>query len=206
MMKTKFIVVLAFAILIALNTHVFAGSAYVTPQIGTCFLSDATLSEQGVSDTAEIEFDTGFVLGAAAGYDLGMFRVEGEIGYRMNDIDSFSALGVSISGSGEIDTLSFLVNGLVDFENKTAFTPYVGVGIGIANIEANDVSVGGSNIGSEDDMVFDYQLLVGTTYAINKTMAFDLSYRYFATQDPEFGIDEAEYGSHNILMGLRFGF
>ncbi|MFC1886282.1 hypothetical protein ACFLZM_04430 [Thermodesulfobacteriota bacterium] len=48
------------------------------------------------------EFDTGFGAMAALGYDFGKARIETEIGYRTNDIDQFSALGVNVVGGGDM--------------------------------------------------------------------------------------------------------
>ena len=87
-----------------------------------------------------------------------------------------------------------MVNGFYDVENKTPFTPYIGGGIGFANVDLD----------SEDDRVFAYQLGIGVGYAIDEVITLDLGYRYFATSDPEFlGGIKAEYSSHNLLVGIR---
>ncbi|MCK9275606.1 MAG: outer membrane beta-barrel protein [Syntrophales bacterium] len=205
-MKKFFFVLSVVSVFFMLSASVFAGSAYITPQIAISMLEDATLSEPGVAFTVDAEFDTGYGVGLAAGYDFGAYRVEGEIDYKAHDIESFSALGVGISGTGEISALSVFVNGYIDFENNTVFTPYLGAGIGFSTIDVDNAQAGGIVMGSEDDTVFAYQLMAGFSYAFTESMALDLSYRYFATSDPEFGITEAEYASHNVYLGLRFGF
>ncbi len=58
-----------------------AGNFYVPPQAGVSFLNDAGVSDN-VGEFLTIDFDTGFGLGLSAGYDLGVLRVEGEVGYR----------------------------------------------------------------------------------------------------------------------------
>ena len=45
----------------------------------------------------------------------------------------------------------------------------------------------------------------GIGYEINDKMTVDLGYRYFATADPDFNGLDAEYGSHNVTIGIRFG-
>ncbi len=179
---------------------------YVALRLGVCFLDDANLSEEGVPFSIDTEFDTGMVIEGAVGYDFGMFRAEGEIGYRKNDIDKFSALGISLSADGDIDALSFMANGYLDFENQTALTPYIGAGIGYATVSANDISVGGIDVGDEDDSVFAYQLGVGVGYSATESLIVEIAYKYFATSDPDFEDTEAEYDSHNILIGIRYAF
>ena len=70
-----------------------------------------------------MEFDPGLALGVAAGYNFGMFRLEGEIGYQKNDIDKVTMAPVSISASGDVTSTSVLVNGYLDFVNSSPFTP-----------------------------------------------------------------------------------
>lgn len=57
-----------------------------------------------------------------------MFRLEGEIGYQTNDVNTINACSGKIcvsdvSSSGKATTLSFLANGYFDFINRTSFTP-----------------------------------------------------------------------------------
>ena len=179
---------------------------YVSGRLGACILNDATLSEPGFPYTINTEYDMGLGIGGAIGYDFGIWRVEGEVAYRINDVDSFTALGIGLQGSGDIDTLSTMANVYFDFENQTAITPFIGAGMGFAQVSANDWSVAGIRIGSEDDSVFAYQFFIGLGISVTERLMLDLVYNYFATSDPEFGITEAEYDSHNISFGARFNF
>ena len=211
-MKRKYLFVMSCLFLILSSSVVFASDGantqgpYVALRLGVCFLDDANLSEEGVPFSIDTEFDTGMVIEGAVGYDFGMFRAEGEIGYRKNDIDEFSALGGSASGDGDFDALSLMANGYLDLENQTAFTPYIGAGIGYATVSANDISVGGIDVGDEDDSVFAYQLGVGVGYSATESLIVEIAYKYFATSDPDFEDTEAEYDSHNILIGIRYAF
>jgi len=179
---------------------------YIGGRLGVAFLNDSTLSEEGFPYTIDAEFDPGVVIEGAVGYDFGMFRLEGEMGYQVNDLDKFSADGVSVSASGDFDALSFMVNGYLDFENQTAFTPYIGAGIGYANVAANDISVGGYALSDEDDNVFAYQFGAGVGYSVTKNWIIDLAYKYFATEDADFEGTKVEYNSHNITVGIRYAF
>lgn len=69
---------------------------YVSGQAGASFLNDADIeaTDEGITLDGEIEHDVGFGVGGALGYDIGNgFRVEGEIGYRQNDLDEIGGTG-----------------------------------------------------------------------------------------------------------------
>jgi OOP family OmpA-OmpF porin len=157
------------------------------------------------SETAELSYDTGFTVGGAVGYMMENFRVEGEISYQTNDMDSLSAYGVSIPFDGDISALTFLVNGYMDFATGGPLTPYITGGLGYSNVDA---TIEGE---SNDDNLFTYQLGVGVGYAMSERMTLDLRYRYLGFEDYEYseagiGSLSAEVSSHNITAGLRFAF
>ena len=204
MVRRIAVVLLVGATLSAVPAFAVEGRPYASVTAGATFLADSDFEEEG--DTIEAEFDTGYNVGAALGYDFGPGRMEAEIAYRSNEFDKFTYQGVSVSGDGTASALSFMVNGYLDFKNQSAVTPFVTAGLGFANVDVDDVEVAGVSVGSEDDTVFAYQLGAGLGIALNKEISLDLSYKYFATSDPEFDGTEAEYDSHNINVGLRFSF
>lgn len=181
-----------------------AAGPYVSGNFGVGFLTDSTWSDSSGSLT--VESDPGFALGVAAGYNFGMFRLEGEIGYQKNDLDKVSVGPVSVSASGDVTNTYFLGNGYFDFINSSPFTPYVSTGIGFAKLKGNDFAVLGTRIGDSDDTVFAYQAGVGIGYAVNNNITIDLKYRYFRTADPNFNGTDGEYATHNIYLGLRYNF
>lgn len=210
-MKKAFSVAVGLFMLLMLPVVSFSAAPgpYVSGQFGMAFLTNSDISVPPVTGT--IESDPGFATGFAGGYNFGMFRMEGEIGYQVNDIDKTSLCvgGICVSGlssSGDVKALSFLVNGYFDFVNKTAFTPYITAGIGAARLEVNDFEVLGIRMGDSNDTVFAYQVGAGIAYTVNKNFTIDLKYRYFATADPKFDDIEAEFASHNVYLGLRVNF
>ena len=205
-MKKTFSVVVALFMLLMLPVVSFSAAPrpYISGQIGIAFLTDSDLSASDGSGT--IEFDPGFATSFAGGVNFGMFRVEGEIGYQVNDFDKASICsgGYCVSGnasSGDASALSMLGNFYIDFVNNTPFTPFITAGMGVARIGLNDID--GHDY---DDTVFAYQVGVGVAFAINKNMNIDLKYRYFATTDPDFEGIEAEFASHNVYCGFRYTF
>jgi opacity protein-like surface antigen len=195
-MKKIFSVIAGLFILLMLPMASFGASPgpYVSANLGMSFLMDADFSEPGTNGT--LSYDPGFASTIAAGYNFGMFRAEGEIGYQTNSGDK--EYTYRSNSSGDMTALSFMVNGYFDLVNSTPFTPFITAGIGIADLDADDM---GSN-----DTVFAYQFGAGIGYAIVENFNIDLTYRYFATEDPEFGNGTAEFASNNVYLGLRYNF
>lgn len=194
------LVVCMMASLLLISTS-FAAGPYMNVQVGGTWLEDADV--EGIAD---IEFDTGFNVGVAAGYDFGMTRLEAEVVYRENDIDKVEAFGLSLNADGDISALSLMGNAYLDIETGSPVTPYIVAGIGLARVSLNDMKIEGIRVSDDDDTVFAYQFGGGVAFALNEAMAIDLGYRYFATEDPEFDGDEVEYKSHNVSLGLRINF
>lgn len=226
-----FFVVLGFA---ATSVHAqgffYGGSPYLSVDVGVTWLDDADNTFKGTGDKFKSEYDTGFTVGAAAGYDFNMWRAEFEIAYRQNSLDKIKGVfdvdngngngdivlaqvGTveSRSAGGDVSALSFMVNGYFDFHNQSPLTPYLGGGIGLARVSVNDLSVGGEKIVDDSDTVFAYQLAAGVGWEFMPNLILDLGYRYFATADPKFRDMEgerfeSEYETHNLMLGLRINF
>lgn len=205
-MKKKVVIIACCLILGGTSVATAEQGYYFGFMMGINSLSDSDVAAPGVS--GEIEYDEGFSGGAFWGYDLGTLRAEAEIRYRAADIDKFKNGGVTLSGSGDFNALSYMVNGYYDFENQSPWTPYLGVGIGAATVEYDDLSVAGFPVpGSEDDTQFAYQFILGAGYSLNQRWMFNVNYRYFGTTDLEYsGGTEIEYSAHNILIGFRRNF
>jgi len=184
-----------------------ADGMYVGGNIGLALASDSDITisdEPGIRPC--LELDAGLNLAAVLGYGFGDMRLEGEIGWQKNDADKVTLAGDEAKVGGDISILSFLLNGYYDFNNSTAFTPFVSGGIGFAKLDADLQSAAAEVYISEDDTVFAYQIGIGIAYAVSETVAIDAKYRFFGTADPEFGTVEAEVQSHNFMLGIRVGF
>ena len=214
-MKKKYLV-LAGCLTLAFAAPAIADGPYVGVQAGATFLKDSEFSD--FSGRLDAEYDPGYTVGGVVGYKMSLFRIEGELSYRQNDWDDITDLSVgavsipSVSGLGldvdaEQTALSFMANAFVDFENPTPFTPFVMAGIGAAYIDLDDFSVAGVSLAiNEDDTVFAYQVGAGVAMGFTEALALSLEYRYFATGDPELGVTEGDYESHNAIAGVRLFF
>jgi opacity protein-like surface antigen len=211
-MKSRPLVFMVFLLLTALAVPTFAAGPYVGIEGGVVFLSDSTLSGPGGS--LDLEYKTGFGAGLVGGFDFGTYRLEGEFAYRTNDHDQVSAFGLSAPADGDTSSIALMVNGYYDFRMVSpTIVPYVGVGIGGAQVSAKLGDPGFPSIIDDDDMVFAYQFMAGVGFAVNKQVTIDLGYKYFATADPSFEVIgtggaklDSEYKSHNVFAGLRYSF
>jgi len=184
------------------------GQDFVTGE-GTTIPAGTALPGAAVGWTTE--FDPGFFISGAAGADMGAFRLEGELSWRRNDVDTHAGVtaagidlsgedaGVLIAGSGNIGAtvadvvaagegsvseLGLFANGYYDFKNSSLLTPYVGVGVGVAFVDV-DYSPSGVTIVEDEQAAFAYQAMAGASFAVTPRAEFYAGYRYRATPDVE---------------------
>ncbi|PQA88601.1 OmpA family protein [Hyphococcus luteus] len=191
--------------------------------------NDSVLNPGPVVFDSSADMDLGIGVYAALGYDYaGPFRTELEFSYRSNDIDQIDPLAPNFSGwpsgsiSGDYKTMAIMANGLFDFETQSAFTPYLGAGVGVAFVDPDvtgsvnpgaptsplSISYGGSK------GAVAYQGIAGVAVDLAEGLALDLSYRYFDTLKETYtatingapaGVDVATQ-SHTLFAGLRWNF
>ena len=213
-MKGRTPIIVVFLLLTLTSVSAFAAGPYVGGEVGAVFLSDSTFTSPGNPDI-DLKSKTGFGLGLIGGFDFGTYRLEGEFAYRRNNNDEATDDVGTFPVGGDYSTMALLVNGFYDFRMvSSTFVPYLGIGLGGARVSAKGTEPTSGAFVDDSDMVFAYQLAAGIGYAVSKGITIDLGYKYFATAKPEFdftadfggGKAEAEYASHNIFLGLRYGF
>ena len=225
-MKRNLIVIAAVALLtipVLSSAEPFKPGAYFSVFLGGGVLqnTDATTTDIGVQDIRDrIEFDPGINVGVTGGYDLGLFRLEGELSYKQGEISSVrDNLGNTfIRTDGSLGALSMLFNGFFNLRNDSPVTPYLGGGIGFATLHLSDTDGIQSTTGTkfrlyngDSDTVLAYQLGAGMAISLSRLLSVDLGYRYFATDVARFetgGNKETslKYQSHNGTVGLRVKF
>jgi outer membrane protein OmpA-like peptidoglycan-associated protein len=154
----------------------------------------------------KLDFDTGWMGLLRGGYDYGNgWRTELEGGYRDNNVDKVDG----VSQSGDVKTWDAMVNVLYEFETGTMFRPYLGIGLGGANVSYNNVGgIAGSRI-DDQDWVFAFQGIAGANIELDPNWAVFADYRYFATDEPDFNTDsgtevEADERNHSVVVGVRY--
>ncbi|HEY3308888.1 MAG TPA: outer membrane beta-barrel protein [Desulfuromonadaceae bacterium] len=170
-----------------------------------------------------VEYDPGFSIGGTGGYDFGYVRLEGELSYKQAEIhrDTDLADGFRFGNvNGSTGALAMMANLFFDMHNASQITPYLGGGIGFANLYQSN-TYGTDNRGgtidrvllypSDSTTVFAYQAGAGLEIGLNRNLSIDLGYRYFATgkgtldRDPTTEI-ELDFESHNANIGIRMRF
>lgn len=150
----------------------------------------------------DAEFDEGYNLTGAVGYDYGDLRSEIEITYRDNDLDSVTGLA---DASGEVNSTAFMLNGYYDIPMGSVVTPYVGAGVGVAHVNAEDFTAGGASIADEDDTVFAYQAMAGVEMNVAPQVDLYTEYKYFGTDDVDLGGgSELENRNHTVMAGVKY--
>ena len=177
---------------------------YVSGEAGVSLNEKAHVSGGGTN--YDTNYNSGYALLGALGYSYGAPKVEVELGYRSNDINTIQGS----SASGNVGVFSTMVNGLYDFYPTGVWHPMLGAGVGVGHIDASNVKVGTSSSYSADDWEFAYQGIAAVAYDVTSAWQAKLDYRYFSTLDPNAKINStnlnAEYHNHSVFLGVTYKF
>jgi opacity protein-like surface antigen len=209
-------------------------SWYVGLGAGANWLDDIETTFNGpgggaTPDAYQAEFDTGWMLAGAVGYNWEAFRLELELGYRTNDTSGVS-LDIAPPGpltpepglGGDVSQFSQMVNMIFDIPLGEDAELSLGGGLGGVMV---DVDIGGALAGggtqslSDDDYVFAYQAIAGLSLDIAENTELFGEYRYFGADkvglsgvntggvfpgslEPE----DIDLENHSALIGIRFFF
>jgi opacity protein-like surface antigen len=170
------------------------------------------LKDFGGSLDGSIDYDTGYLLGAAVGYAVTPnVAVELEYAYRNADATLRESLSLpgedkqNFSENGTVTSNAVMVNGLYRFDPMGAagaVQPYLGGGIGGVKVDFD-----GDKTGTE----FAYQLMGGVSYALNPNWSLYGEARWFSTDGGEFFSEDgikanAGFDTVEFLMGASYGF
>lgn len=182
--------------------NAFAVTPYVSLGGGVAWLEDADIVDTEFLNPS-VSFDTGWVVRGAVGVAFNKWvRVEAEGFYTTSDADDATLTGVANADIRytSVAATGALFNAYYDINFGSPFIPYVTAGLGAANVEVE------RRDRTEDETGIAYAFGAGGSYAINKNLSLDLSYRYLATEDLEFDRLALDYGNHQVLLGARFSF
>lgn len=167
--------------------------------------SDVDLTSTATNMSGGADYDPGFGIGGAVGYNLtDQIRVEGELAYRETDVDSVSLGGTTVSGGNlELEIWSGMVNTYYNIPLDDKVSPYLGAGIGAAY---ND---------NVEEFAFAYQAMAGVDFKVDEQGTLYGGYRYFGTTEFEENFSDAVLGNvttktdvsqHIVEVGYRFTF
>ena len=216
----------------ALTTPAMArdGQWYIQGDGGVMIVEDQSLEVRGVADNATANYDTGYDFGGVVGYDFGAFRLEAEASYRAADLSDVAAgtQGLILNSQsaapgftvftgnreavGDVNALSFMLNGLFDFGPDDGLQAFAGGGIGVARVDMDGrVNATGPGVWNDSDTGFAWQLLAGVRAPLSDSWDVGLKYRFFNVPDiglldPGGRALETDFRSHSLLGSITYNF
>lgn len=95
------------------------------------------------------------------------------------------------------------------FSTSKSVEPFIGIGLGIANMELLNLSKSSGAFTDDSDTVFAYQMFAGVRVPVENSIEMSLKYRFLATTDASM-MDrlgnrfKASYGAHDLILGLTY--
>lgn len=169
--------------------------------------------------------DGTFVVGGGVGYRFNeWFRADATVDYRaragFEGTRPFPTYDVGyVHDRGELDSLSFMLNGYVDLGTWSGITPYLGVGVGLASNRLNDLTrstyLGGgltalSPVATHTTNNLAWALMGGLSADVGSGFAVDLGYRYIhlgdvrTRWDAAAGVKTDALQAHEFRVGARY--
>lgn len=194
-------------IMLFFASNAFAGPirSYVGASAGVA-LPDNSSTIDASGTGADVSYDPGLSLSGLIGHEFGGGpRLEGEVNYKKVNTDKFKLAGTTNNLHSDFRSIGMMANAYYDFSVTRTVTPYIGGGLGFANVNMSSADVKGVRIWNSDSATaFAYQAGLGCNIMMNRWMAFDLGYKYYGTSDYKIDQVTSNFGSHNILFGLKY--
>lgn len=185
---------------------------------------------------ASTDYDTGWGIAGRLGYAwTSGLRIDGEISYRRNEVAKSKFVGTDgvnffnqtdEGASGHVRQIAIMANAYYDFINSTGITPYIGGGLGVANVQGEftssfHVPTQQADHLSDSDWGFAAQAIGGVSIALSRNLSLVADYRYFrafdislseeqplAPANPTFAAarigGRGDYENHAVMIGLRY--
>lgn len=195
----------ASALLFSASVNAQDAGPYVSAGVGLLKAPSTT-----VTDTASrsVKFDSGNMGALALGYDYGSsWRAEVELSRRAAGLKTVSGT----AASGEMLATSLMANAIYDFDVNGPVTPYLGAGLGYAQVKFKNAAPFGASSINDSDNALALQGIAGLSYAMSDTVDLFTDYRYFTTRGVDMRTAAGNAASfdaktHSIMVGLRFNF
>ena len=181
------------------------GAAYVGVDVGLMSPRSMkirlTNSNGSFEDAIRLRHQLGIDADALFGYDFGMFRVEGEFGYKqastkdaqlsptaLHNYDSLNT-ATFYQADGSTRALSAMLNALIDLGASDTVNFSVGAGVGVANIRTRAGLLGNTtlNFTSTNESAIAWQLLAQVRAPVSNQIDLGIKARYFETGGITYG-------------------
>lgn len=184
---------------------------YIGTGIGANLSYDQQTDVRQTTNSLETDLGPGALLNFGYKYEEN-WRAEVEGGYRTTGISGINEL----TGNGDVDTWTLIINGLYDFENDSFITPYIGVGAGVAILDYDNVTPvrsdsGATSLNDSGDPNLALQFIAGAAWEIADNVELTGQYNFLAVPEMEAraanGLNSrGELYNHMLTVGLRYTF
>lgn len=211
----KLAIIMAFAsTALATTAHARDGAWYVGIEGGGMIVEKSDFDLGATRDAFRTKSEIGYDVDGILGYDFGGLRAEFEVGYKDANLDRITYLGRSFEAAdGNTRSLSFMLNGLVDFGSDEGWGAYIGGGAGIARVKLSEYQLAkfGPAFVDDSDSRFAWQAIAGVRRAITSNIDFGLKYRFFNVDNLKAvavnGSNvKGDLRSHSLLASLVYNF
>lgn len=203
------------------------GRAWLNDMVG----EDHQVVPSGKQTTTSRKIELGskktfdFAIGRAFGNSL---RADLEYAYRSNIIDKHINTRATPNtvlpqvDDSDVRSHSLLANLYFDFHNTSPITPYLGIGLGLTNVNTKWTAlIAGSQYRFEDsDWTYAGQLTAGANWAVTPNWGIFAQYRYFVAPDIHTSASvtrtlgnvhetltfKDDYISQSFSLGVRYSF
>ena len=167
--------------------------------------------------TVNLRSKTGWGGGLAVGSQSGPYRLEAALDFLSNKtkngtahLQGFGLGSPSLITSGRVTATPLLINGYYDFKPAGMWTPYVGVGLGVANLKVN---VSAAHVDPESSVTFArvhdnstefaYQGIAGLSWRVTDRVKANIDYRHLRTETATFNVtDLLPFSAGEVGVGI----
>lgn len=204
------------------------GQWYVGGDGGAMIVENSKFDIGAVNDAMVVNHDYGYDFGAVVGHDFGGFRLEAEVSYREADPDALAAtiripaatplagagtgIGTYNYVAGDVNALSFMVNGMLDFGDDDGLQGFVGGGAGVARVDHHySINAIGPGIVDDSDTGFAWQAIAGVRAPLSDSWDVGLKYRFFNVDNIDL-VDSGgrpmstRFRSHSLMGSIIYNF
>lgn len=192
---------------------------YISVQLGVGFPDDlrGDLNIDGDTYQTRFDLDNGFNGELAVGYRWRHLRTDLSVGYGAFGAatQSFRIPGetVSTSADGSMQYTAVMLNGYIDLPNRlrsgeqSRWRPYLGGGVGYANLSIPDCNFGSGCFAGGSDGAFAWQGKVGLSYRATDRGILFVEAGYLGTGPTQIDrVDFDGFGTWRLNVGWRQGF
>ena len=181
--------------------------------------------EHKEGNKANWDFDLGFGADGALGYDFGSFRADAEFTYltakSVFDVHKTNRRENNVTADDTLTVLAATANAWYDLDTGTAWSPYIGIGVGAANVQvklATDDKTTTEPYFDGNGWGFAYQAGVGVALEVLTGFSLVGGYQFFGTLqttvtdagDSTATEDDITVSpmlmAHGVQLGMRFLF